>query len=99
MEIEKIHISITLIFILKIHVWIYYTFRRYRLSLFSTASTLRGNTSGHETVEQARTLQLLQGMAESISHDTELRDELRGWHHVCDRWIENDYGSCFQIDT
>lgn len=36
---------------------------------------------------------------EPISHDTELREELRGWYRVCDRWAENDYGTRFPIDT
>lgn len=36
---------------------------------------------------------------EPISHDTELREELRGWYRVCDRWVENDHGTRFPIDT
>lgn len=36
---------------------------------------------------------------EPISHDTELREDLRGWYRVRDRWVENDYGIRFPIDT
>lgn len=36
---------------------------------------------------------------EPISHDSELREELRGWYRVCDRWVENDHGTRFPIDT
>ena len=36
---------------------------------------------------------------EPISHDADLREELRGWYRVYDRWVENDYGTKFSIDT
>lgn len=36
---------------------------------------------------------------EPISHDADLREALRGWYRVCDRWVENDYGTRFPIDT
>ena len=36
---------------------------------------------------------------EPISHDAELREALRGWYRVCDRWAENDHGTRFPIDT
>ncbi len=36
---------------------------------------------------------------EPISHDAELREELRGWYRVCSRWVENDYGTRFFLDT
>ncbi len=36
---------------------------------------------------------------EPISHDADLREELRGWYRVCERWVENDYGTRFPIDT
>ena len=36
---------------------------------------------------------------EPISRDADLREELRGWYRVCDRWVENDYGTRFPIDT
>lgn len=36
---------------------------------------------------------------EPISHDADLREELRGWYRVCDRWVENDYGIRFTIDA
>ena len=36
---------------------------------------------------------------EPISHDADLREELRGWYRVCDRWVENDYGTRFTIDS
>lgn len=36
---------------------------------------------------------------EPISHDAELREELRGWYRVRERWVENDYGTHFPIDA
>ena len=36
---------------------------------------------------------------EPISHDATLREELRGWYRVSDRWVENDHGNRFSIDT
>lgn len=36
---------------------------------------------------------------EPISHDADLREELRGWYRVCDRWVENDYGTRFTFDS
>ena len=36
---------------------------------------------------------------EPISHDADLREELRGWYRVCDQWVENDYGIRFTIDA
>lgn len=36
---------------------------------------------------------------EPISHDADLREELRGWYRVCERWVENDYGTRFTIDS
>lgn len=36
---------------------------------------------------------------EPISHDAELREQLRGWYRVCERWVENDYGTRFPIDA
>lgn len=36
---------------------------------------------------------------EPISHDADLREELRGWYRVCARWVENDYGTRFTIDS
>ena len=36
---------------------------------------------------------------EPISHDAELREELRGWYRVRERWVENDHGTHFSIDT
>ena len=36
---------------------------------------------------------------EPISHDAELREQLRGWYRVCECWVENDYGIRFPIDT
>ena len=36
---------------------------------------------------------------EPISLDCGLRDELRGWYSVKDRWVENEYGNRFYFDT
>lgn len=36
---------------------------------------------------------------EPISPDSELRDELRGWYQVKDRFVQNEYGNRFYLDT
>lgn len=36
---------------------------------------------------------------EPISHDTELRDQLRGTYRVCNNWVENDSGNRFSFDS
>ena len=36
---------------------------------------------------------------EPISKDSELRNELRGWYHLKDRYVENEYGNRFYLDT
>ena len=36
---------------------------------------------------------------EPISTDNILRNELRGWYHVKDRWVENEFGNRFYLDT
>lgn len=36
---------------------------------------------------------------EPISKDPELREELHGWYHLKDRFVENEYGSRFYLDT
>lgn len=36
---------------------------------------------------------------EPISPDTVLRDELRGWYHRKDRYVEDEYGNRFYLDT
>lgn len=36
---------------------------------------------------------------EPISHDPLLQDELRGWYHKKDRFVENEYGNRFYLDT
>ncbi len=36
---------------------------------------------------------------EPISPDSNLRDELRGWYHRKDRYVENEYGNRFYLDT
>lgn len=36
---------------------------------------------------------------EPISPDSDLRNELRGWYHVKDRLVENEYGNRFYLDT
>ena len=37
--------------------------------------------------------------AEPISPDSDLRKELRGWYHVKDRFVQNEYGNRFYLDT
>lgn len=36
---------------------------------------------------------------EPISPDSNLRDELRGWYHRKDQYVENEYGNRFYLDT
>lgn len=36
---------------------------------------------------------------EPISPDSDLRHELRGWYRVNDRFVENEYGNRFYLDT
>lgn len=36
---------------------------------------------------------------EPISADTNFRDELRGWYHRKERFVENEYGNRFYLDT
>lgn len=36
---------------------------------------------------------------EPISPDSSLRDELRGWYHREDRYVVNEYGNRFYLDT
>lgn len=36
---------------------------------------------------------------EPISPDSELRDELRGWYRVQTRFVQNEYGNRFYLDT
>ena len=36
---------------------------------------------------------------EPISTDNILRNELRGWYHVKDKWVENEFGNRFYLDT
>ena len=36
---------------------------------------------------------------EPISADSDLRMELRGWYKVRDRWVENEFGNRFYLDT
>ena len=36
---------------------------------------------------------------EPISPDTVMRDELRGWYHRKDRYVEDEYGNRFYLDT
>lgn len=36
---------------------------------------------------------------EPISPDSDLRNELRGWYNVKNRYVENEYGNRFYLDT
>lgn len=36
---------------------------------------------------------------EPISPDSDLRAELRGWYHVKERYVQNEYGNRFYLDT
>lgn len=43
--------------------------------------------------------QYLQIWLEPISKDEELRQELRGWYQVHQRYVENEFGNRFYLDT
>lgn len=36
---------------------------------------------------------------EPISPDSDMRNELRGWYHVKERFVQNEYGNRFYLDT
>lgn len=42
---------------------------------------------------------LEQVWVEPISPDSDLRNELRGWYQVKDRFVQNEYGNRFYLDT
>lgn len=43
--------------------------------------------------------ELYQIWLEPISPDSDLRDELRGWYQVHDRFVQNEYGNRFYLAT
>lgn len=62
--------------------------------LFSE-SALPGSTP--LTLSEVR--ELGQIWLEPISPDSELRNELRGWYQVQNRFVQNEYGNRFYLDT
>lgn len=62
--------------------------------LFSEPSLPAGNPL---TLSEIKELEQL--WVEPISPDSELRNELRGWYQVKDRFVQNEYGNRFYLDT
>ena len=48
---------------------------------------------------KSQILQKQEVWLEPISPDLELQNELRGWYRVKSRWVENEYGNRFYLDT
>lgn len=62
--------------------------------LFSEPSLPSGEAL---TLPELRQLQRV--WLEPISPDSELQNEFRGWYQVKDRYVENEYGNRFYLDT
>ena len=50
-------------------------------------------------IEHSDLKQFKEIWVEPISADTCLRNELRGWYRVKDRFVENEFGNRFYLDT
>ena len=50
-------------------------------------------------VSKARLSRYREVWVEPISTDAKLRDELRGWYRIKDRYAENEFGNRFYFDT
>ncbi|EOT21599.1 hypothetical protein C805_03677 [Eubacterium sp. 14-2] len=61
---------------------------------FSEAEPPNGQPLSRSEVNRQKEIWL-----EPISPDSDLRKELQGWYRVKDRFVENEYGSRFYLDT
>lgn len=52
-----------------------------------------------EPLSLSEVRELEQVWVEPISPDSDLRNELRGWYQVKDRFVQNEYGNRFYLDT
>ena len=57
------------------------------------------NLPSGKPLARAEITQFDQIWLEPISPDSDLRQELRGWYQVRDRFVQNEYGSRFYFDT
>ena len=61
---------------------------------FSEAEPPNGQPLSRSEVNRQKEIWL-----EPISPDSDLRKELQGWYRVKDRFVENEYGNRFYLDT
>ena len=61
---------------------------------FSEPDSPKGLPLSHSEVRRQKEI-----WVEPISPDSELRRELQGWYHVKGRFVENEYGNRFYLDT
>lgn len=52
-----------------------------------------------EPLSHSEITQLDQIWLEPVSPDSDLRNELRGWYQVKERFVQNEYGNRFYMDT
>ena len=62
--------------------------------LFSEPDTPKELPLSHSEVRRQKEI-----WVETISPDSDLRRELQGWYHVKGRFVENEYGNRFYLDT
>ena len=62
--------------------------------LFSEPDTPKELPLSHSEVRRQKEI-----WVEPISPDSDLRRELQGWYHVKGRFVENEYGNRFYLDT
>ena len=52
-----------------------------------------------DALTQSEVCSQTQVWVEPISPDPEMREYLRGWYQVKDRFVENEYGTKFSLDS
>ena len=62
--------------------------------LFVSAAIPQGNPLDRDELKQMTEI-----WVEPISPDNQLREELRGWYRIKQRFVENEYGNRFYMDT
>ena len=68
--------------------------------LFATLPAFSYTTAPVKTpIEHSDLQQFKEIWVEPISTDTHLKNELRGWYRVKDRFVENEFGNRFYLDT
>ena len=61
---------------------------------FSETEPQKNPPLSHSEVRRQKEIRV-----EPISPDSDLRKELQGWYQVKDRFVENEYGNRFYLDT